>query len=359
VSLNIFITLVLSLMIVVGILLLGGVFILPRYKRTVGEDLLKLLFLRKTEEGVSGVSPSQLPRSLKERLLLRWVIPDLERAGLIKVHGARTELTTQGEEVGLHLVRAHRLWEQYLADDTELPLAEIHKQAEEKEHSLTPEVIEKLSAQLGHPLRDPHGDPIPNRKGESELPRGTPLSLWAENTPGVVIHIEDEPVKGFKELLKRVELGDQVVILKRQGEGVRVEIVRRDGSCTSAFLNKEEEERIHLLGIEESKKSPFLHTLNKAPLSLAELPLHTPGMIFALDEKIRGLERHRLLDLGFTPGARVTPVMRSRFFGSGLRGYRVRGAMIALRDRQARKIRVIPLNQREGADLSSQEGGSP
>lgn len=46
--------------------------------------------------------------------------------------------------------------------------------------------------------------------------------------------------------------------------------------------------------------------------------------------------RRRLMDLGFTPGAQVEYLFAAP--GGGMRAYRVRGAAVALRLREARAI---------------------
>jgi len=42
----------------------------------------------------------------------------------------------------------------------------VHDIAEQLEHIHSDSLIEKLDAYLGYPQFDPHGDPIPNAKGE-------------------------------------------------------------------------------------------------------------------------------------------------------------------------------------------------
>ena len=72
-------------------------------------------------------------------------------------------------------------------------------------------------------------------------------------------------------------------------------------------------------------------------MTLARLAIGEMGFVedLALAEPVL---RRRLLDLGLTPGARVTPEMGNA--GSSARAYRVRGALIALRFEQADQIRL-------------------
>ena len=48
---------------------------------------------------------------------------------------------------------------------------EVHAEAERLEHHLSEELEARIDAALGHPTRDPHGDPIP-----------TPSSSWPTRT---------------------------------------------------------------------------------------------------------------------------------------------------------------------------------
>ena len=47
-----------------------------------------------------------------------------------------------------------------------MSLHDIHKEAELLEHQTSDLLADKISAYLGHPEFDPHGDPIPNAEGE-------------------------------------------------------------------------------------------------------------------------------------------------------------------------------------------------
>lgn len=76
------------------------------------------------------------------------------------------QLTEAGEKMALNIVRKHRLWEALLHKMFKMSLHEIHREAESLEHETSDFLAEKISEYLGHPKFDPHGDPIPNEKGE-------------------------------------------------------------------------------------------------------------------------------------------------------------------------------------------------
>lgn len=77
-------------------------------------------------------------------------------------------LTEAGKEEARRLVRAHRLWETYLANEVGLSNEQIHEDAEIYEHILTDEVLDAVDKTLGYPTLDPHGSPIPARRGLPE-----------------------------------------------------------------------------------------------------------------------------------------------------------------------------------------------
>jgi len=76
------------------------------------------------------------------------------------------QLTDKGKKMALNIVRKHRLWEAFLFKMFDMSLHDIHKEAELLEHQTSDLLADKISAYLGHPEFDPHGDPIPNAEGE-------------------------------------------------------------------------------------------------------------------------------------------------------------------------------------------------
>jgi DtxR family Mn-dependent transcriptional regulator len=125
----------------------------------------------------------------------------MQRQGLVATEGQGFRLTPEGERLALQVVRAHRLLERYLADEARLPLRDVHAVAERKEHSLSPADADRLSAALGHPTHDPHGDPIPTREGAVAPATGTPATSWPADTIGRIVHLEDEPEISFAQIL--------------------------------------------------------------------------------------------------------------------------------------------------------------
>jgi len=70
-------------------------------------------------------------------------------------------LTTKGHTKALQLVRAHRLWESYLAQKQGFEPHQLHWLAEKDEHYLPQAFLDQIDQHLGFPDKDPHGSPIP------------------------------------------------------------------------------------------------------------------------------------------------------------------------------------------------------
>ena len=85
-------------------------------------------------------------------------------------------LTKKGKTEALQVVRKHRLWEVFLVEKLQFNWDEVHEIAEQLEHIQSKLLIERLDDFLSNPTSDPHGDPIPNAKGEMPVLRQVLLS---------------------------------------------------------------------------------------------------------------------------------------------------------------------------------------
>jgi DtxR family Mn-dependent transcriptional regulator len=127
------------------------------------------------------------------------------------------QLTNKGEKMAINIVRKHRLWEALLHKMFDMSLHEIHREAELLEHETSNFLAEKISEYLGHPKFDPHGDPIPNAKGEITT-TDTSISLMnAEEGKTYVISrllSEDEEFFEFC-ALNGIKYGHKISIVKQ------------------------------------------------------------------------------------------------------------------------------------------------
>lgn len=108
------------------------------------------------------------------------MLQKLARKGLVvykPYYGAL--LTDSGIRLAIEVVRRHRLWEYFLATRLGFGMHEIHDMAEELEHIRSLTLTDRLDRYLGHPLWDPHGDPIPNPQGRTaSIPSLTLLAVF-------------------------------------------------------------------------------------------------------------------------------------------------------------------------------------
>jgi DtxR family transcriptional regulator, Mn-dependent transcriptional regulator len=302
------------------------------------EDALKYLLER--EQGGSHASLDSLAGALQlTRTQNLALATRLQAQGLVTTleDAFHLHLTADGERWAMQVVRAHRLWERYLADEARMPLKRIHSQAHRREHALTTAQVDELDAQLGHPTRDPHGDPIPDAQGRLPETDGKPLSggvaltAWPADQPGRIVHLEDEPPLAYAQILSEgLRLGQTLRVL----ESTPQRITLSDG---------EGEYRLAPVVARNVYLEPLPVEIHQQPgvLSLADLAPSQPAEIIALDEACQGFTRRRFLDLGLTPGTRIHPELQNAF--GDPRGYRVRGTLIALRREQAGQVWVRPL----------------
>jgi DtxR family Mn-dependent transcriptional regulator len=100
----------------------------------------------------------------------------LQEMGLVEHERYRgASLTERGRMEALRLVRRHRLIETFLLEHLGYDWQEVHEEAERLEHAVSDGFTERLAEFLGHPERDPHGDPIPTPEGAMEADDSSPL----------------------------------------------------------------------------------------------------------------------------------------------------------------------------------------
>lgn len=127
------------------------------------------------------------------------MLKKLARLGLVEyVPYKGASLTPSGRAVGLEMTRHHRLIEQFLVQRLGLGIHEVHDEADRLEHALSEELEARLDASLGHPVSDPHGDPIPGPDLQLDAPRVIALADLREGDQRLVRRVPD----GNRELLR-------------------------------------------------------------------------------------------------------------------------------------------------------------
>jgi DtxR family Mn-dependent transcriptional regulator len=293
------------------------------------EDALKHLFEQEYRGRRGSLSSLGGTLGLRGTALLA-LVARMQTQGLIEPHGQEFGLTTDGERLALQVVRAHRLLERYFADEARLPIRKVHRAAERGEHALTPAAADRLSAALGHPTHDPHGDPIPTRDGSVEPPAGTPATSWPAHQVGRVVHLEDEPEISFAQIIAEgLRVGQHVRVLEATADRVVMTDGEHEFRLAPAVAANVFLARAEAAGWPEDV------------VRLSDLAEDRVAEVVTLDEACQGFSRRRLMDLGFTEGARIRPALRT--FSGDPRAYDVRGTTIALRRDQAAQVLVRPM----------------
>jgi DtxR family Mn-dependent transcriptional regulator len=294
------------------------------------EDALKHLLDR--EQQGRHASPESLGGTLDlPRAKVTILIEDMEEQGLLESRGTELHLTTEGERWALHIVRAHRLWERYLADEARMPLEKVHGEAHRREHNVTDAQLDELDAALGHPTRDPHGDPIPTREGKLNRAEGMPITAWQADRPARIVHLEDEPALAYQQIVAAgLRLGQDIRIIEKTQNRYVLSDGENEYKLAPAVASN-----VHVAALPESEM------LKREAIPLFELSHNQRGEIVTLDDAVQGFTRRRFLDLGLTPGTLIYPELQN-FFGDP-RAYRIRGTLIALRKDQAAQIWVKPV----------------
>ncbi|HWK19350.1 MAG TPA: metal-dependent transcriptional regulator [Microbacteriaceae bacterium] len=156
---------------------------------------------RTTTNGTLAAALGLAPSSVTE------AVRKLADAGLLTHarYGA-VSLTDAGRRIAVAIVRKHRIIETFLVAELGYAWGDVHDEAEILEHAVSDRFIDALDARLGHPGRDPHGDPIPLADGT--LPDGgeRPLADIAPGTRVRIVRVSDA-VPGLLDALDAAGLG--------------------------------------------------------------------------------------------------------------------------------------------------------
>ncbi|BDB60190.1 MULTISPECIES: metal-dependent transcriptional regulator [Rhodococcus] len=168
-----------------------------------GEKISTKLLAEKL--GVSASTVSEAVRRLADQGLV-----DHERYGAIS-------LTDEGRQAAVAMVRRHRLIETFLVRELDYGWDEVHDEAEILEHAVSERMVAAIDAKLGHPERDPHGDPIPSPDGTIPAPPARALSEFNDGDHGRVARISDSDpamLRYFDEV--GIALDTDITVLERR-----------------------------------------------------------------------------------------------------------------------------------------------
>lgn len=116
----------------------------------------------------------------------------LREAGLVEHSPYGTvSLSPEGRAHAVAMVRRHRLLETFLVEVLGYRWDQVHDEAEHLEHAVSDFMVERIDEHLGHPERDPHGDPIPAADGTVNRPEATLLSVLPTGSTATIARISD------------------------------------------------------------------------------------------------------------------------------------------------------------------------
>lgn len=184
------------------------------------ENYLKVLFhltdeiADKTEAGTNelaealDVTPATVNNMLKK--LREKDLVSYEKYGKIS-------LTPKGRKYAIQIVRKHRLWETFLYEKLNFTWDEVHEVAEQLEHIQSVKLIEQLERFLDYPKLDPHGDPIPNAKGEITFIKRKTLAEICIGESCKLVSVKDNSSSFLQYLIKLgMGLSSKIKVLDHQ-----------------------------------------------------------------------------------------------------------------------------------------------
>ncbi|WP_103062062.1 metal-dependent transcriptional regulator [Actinomyces qiguomingii] len=190
----------------------------------VTQDYLKAVWAA-SEWGGKGASITGLARRMGVApSTASENVARLVEAGLLEhVPYRAVTLSERGRRLAQGMVRRHRLLETYLVEALGFEWDEVHAEAEVLEHAVSDRLLAALDAALGHPVRDPHGDPIPTADGSVIVPELRCVDTLTVGQSGVVGRIKDDP-----DVLKQLScagigLDTRVIVAGRSGGGSNAE----------------------------------------------------------------------------------------------------------------------------------------
>jgi len=182
------------------------------------ENYLKaILHLQKTSK--SGVSTNAIAEEMQTKASsVTDMVKKLSEKDLViykKYQGVY--LSDSGRKTALQIVRKHRLWEVFLVDKLSFSWDEVHEVAEQLEHIKSDKLITELDKFLEFPKRDPHGDPIPDAKGNFHVANKTLLSNLSKGERGTLVGVKDTSTEFLKYLDKNnIALGKTIEVLDKE-----------------------------------------------------------------------------------------------------------------------------------------------
>lgn len=182
------------------------------------ENYLKAIFhLEKRYSG--GVSTNALAEVMETKASsVTDMIKKLSEKKLVKYRKYQgVQLSEEGRKTAVEVIRKHRLWEVFLVEKLHFNWDEVHDIAEQLEHIKSEKLTNELDKFLGHPKRDPHGDPIPDSEGNFRIANKVLLADLQEGQSGICVGVKDSSAEFLRYLDKNnIALGKPLEVVQRE-----------------------------------------------------------------------------------------------------------------------------------------------
>ena len=194
------------------------------------DDYLKTIY-HHTEWQAVRITPSQLAAELGlAPSTVTEMVQKLTAQDLVshRPYGP-IALTDAGERRAAAIIRRHRLIETWLVREFGYSWDEVHDEAEVLEHTISDRLLEGISARLGHPRFDPHGDAIPDADGRVEREPFVRLDEARLGHTGRVLRVSDRDAALLRALeTAGIDVGHTVTVTGREAvqvdDGASVEL---------------------------------------------------------------------------------------------------------------------------------------
>ncbi len=180
------------------------------------EDYLKAIYELERRHGVAATSEVADALDVAPASVTGMVRRLAGHGYLTHVPYRGVQLTDVGRRAALRTIRRHRILETYLTRVLGFPWDRVHAEAERLEHAASDELIERMSAALGHPMSDPHGAPIPTVEGTVDQRPFRRLSDLAVGERATMVAVSDKNPELLRYLAEiALQPGADVTLLAR------------------------------------------------------------------------------------------------------------------------------------------------
>ena len=215
------------------------------------ENYIKHIYLEEQRVEGNPVSMGKLALALKVFPgTATTMIKSLAEANLVDYEArVGVRLTESGRKLALHVLRRHRVIELFLVKVLDMDWSEVHEEAENLEHVISDEVLGRMEKHLGYPTVDPHGDPIPNPKGELDERELVNLTSCDRRAKVVIGRVLDQEAEFLRFLDKNgLKLGVTVAVVDKDAVGQTLSLRVPGGKTATLSLTVAEKIEVEPAG---------------------------------------------------------------------------------------------------------------